>query len=216
MNKKAIIIGIVIAIIAIPVGIYTLLPLFVNTTINEPVPITSRGDSDDAAIQEFEEFMAMSEEERMEKGQEMSVEERDVIMEGAAQSDDVMVDEDTTETMSTSGQPSTTYTGAFVGVDDGIHNAEGQVLVIQLDDGSSILRLEDFKSTNGPDLYVYLSTDRDASDFVNLGRLKGNMGNQNYEVPGGTDFSKYDTALIWCQAFSVLFGSAELDPSNSP
>jgi len=65
-------------------------------------------------------------------------------------------------------------------------------------------------STNGPDLYVYLSTDKAASDFVNLGRLKGNMGNQNYEIPQGTDLDKYDTVLIWCKAFSVLFGSAEL------
>jgi Electron transfer DM13 len=67
----------------------------------------------------------------------------------------------------------------------------------------------------GPDLYVYLSTDKNASDFVNLGRLKGNVGDQNYEIPDGTDFSKYDTALIWCQAFSVLFGSAELVPMIS-
>jgi hypothetical protein len=76
------------------------------------------------------------------------------------------------------------------------------------------LRLEDFKSTNGPDLYVYLSTDKGAAtDFVNLGRLKGNIGNQNYDIPKRTDLSKYDTVLIWCRAFSVLFGSAELKPS---
>jgi electron transfer DM13 len=103
----------------------------------------------------------------------------------------------------------------FVGVNDGIHNAEGDAKVIQLDDGSNILRLENFKSTNGPDLYVYLSTDKAASDFVNIGRLKGNMGNQNYEIPEGTDLSKYDTVLIWCQAFSVLFGSAELAPDKN-
>ena len=47
-------------------------------------------------------------------------------------------------------------------------------------------------------------------DFVNLGMLKGNVGDQNYKIPEETDLSKYDTALIWCQAFSVLFGSAEL------
>ena len=59
-------------------------------------------------------------------------------------------------------------------------------------------------------MYVYLSTDKSAVDFVNLGRLKANNGNQNYDIPPGTDLSKYDTALIWCKAFSVLFGSAEL------
>jgi hypothetical protein len=102
-----------------------------------------------------------------------------------------------------------------VGVNDGIHNAEGQVKVIKLSNGSNFLRLEDFRSTNGPDLYVYLSPDKSNSDFVNLGKLKGNVGDQNYKIPEGTDLSKYDTVLIWCQAFSVLFGSAELDPIGS-
>jgi len=209
MNKKALIIGIVIAVIAIPVGVYTISPLFVSTTINEPVPTVSSGNNDGAAVQEFQDFMAMSEEERMEKGQQMSADEKDMIMIGAAQSDGIMVDEEMTEAIS-SGQASTTNSGAFVGVNDGIHNAEGQVVVFHLGDSSSILRLEDFKSTNGPDLYVYLSTDKAASDFVNLGRLKGNMGNQNYEIPQGTDLEKYDNVLIWCRAFSVLFGSAEI------
>ena len=70
--------------------------------------------------------------------------------------------------------------------------------------------MEDLVVTNGPDLYVYLSTDKSASDFVNLGRLKANIGNQNYPIPVGIEMSKYDTVLIWCRAFSVLFGSADL------
>ena len=102
------------------------------------------------------------------------------------------------------------YDGVFVGVNDGVHNAEGQSKVIFLDDGREILRLEDFKSTNGPDLYVYLSTDTDATDIVNLGKLKANVGNQNYEIPEGTDLKKYNKVLIWCKSFSVLFGSSEL------
>ena len=100
--------------------------------------------------------------------------------------------------------------GSFVGVGDGIHNAEGIAKIIPLYDNSNILRLEKLMATNGPDLYIYLSTDRDTSDFVNLGRLKANNGNQNYDIPSGIDLSKYDTVLIWCKAFSVLFGSAEL------
>jgi hypothetical protein len=105
------------------------------------------------------------------------------------------------------------YEGVFVGVNDGIHNAEGQSKVILLDDGRELLRLEDFKSTNGPDLYVYLSTDTDATDIVNLGKLKANVGNQNYEIPEGTDLKKYNKVLIWCKSFSVLFGSSELTAS---
>ena len=102
------------------------------------------------------------------------------------------------------------YEGIFVGVNDGIHNAEGQSKIIFLDNGREILRLEDFKSTNGPDLYVYFSTDTDATDIVDLGKLKANIGNQNYEIPEGTDLKKYNKVLIWCKSFSVLFGSSEL------
>ncbi len=75
-RRKAIIIGIVIAAVAIPLGIYTVSPLFVNTEINEPVPTVSNGNNDAAAMQQFKDFMNMSEEARIEKGQQMSREER--------------------------------------------------------------------------------------------------------------------------------------------
>jgi len=103
-----------------------------------------------------------------------------------------------------------TFSGTFVGVGDGIHDAQGITYTIPLEDGSSVLRLENFESTNGPDLFVYLSTDKKASEFLNLGELKANKGNQNYEIPKDADLSKYNKVLIWCKAFGVLFGSAEL------
>lgn len=211
-RKKAIIIGIVIATVAIPLGIYTALPLLINTEINEPLPTVSNGNIDMAAMQQFKDFMEMTEEERIEEGQQMSNEERDMIMKAAAQTNGTTVNEEMT---TIEEDTSTAYAGTFVGVNDGIHNAEGQAKVIKLGDGSNFLRLEDFRSTNGPDLYVYLSTDKGNSDFVNLGRLKGNIGDQNYKIPEGVDLSKYNTALIWCQAFSVLFGSAELRPMTT-
>ena len=102
------------------------------------------------------------------------------------------------------------YSGVFVGVGDGIHDAQGDAYTIPLKNGNNVLRLENFKSTNGPDLFVYLSTDDQASDFINLGELKANKGNQNYEIPQGVDLNKYNKVLIWCKAFGVLFGSAEL------
>jgi hypothetical protein len=213
-KKKAIIIGVIVAAVAIPLGIYTVSPLFVNTVINEPLPtVSNRINNDAVQIQQYEDFMALSEEERMEKGHQMSNQERDIIMRAAAQTNSTFVNEEMTTAVGEG--VSTVYAGTFVGVNDGIHNAEGQAKVIQLSGASNFLRLEDFRSTNGPDLYVYLSTDKSASDFVNLGRLKGNVGDQNYEIPDATDLLKYDTVLIWCQAFSVLFGSAELEPINS-
>jgi hypothetical protein len=100
--------------------------------------------------------------------------------------------------------------GTFSGAGDGVHNASGTARILNLEDGSAVLRLEDFRVTNGPDLFVYLSTDRDASEYVDLGMLKANSGNQNYELPEGTDLSKYDNAIIWCKSFSVYFGGAQL------
>lgn len=100
--------------------------------------------------------------------------------------------------------------GAFRGAGDGIHDASGTARVLPLDDGSRVLRLEDFRSTNGPDLRVYLATDESASDHVSLGRLKASAGNQNYAVPDGVDLERHGTVLVWCEAFGVLFGSARL------
>ena len=114
--------------------------------------------------------------------------------------DEPMVKDATTET----------YVGTFVGVDDGIHDAQGTVRTIPLDHGNNVLRLENFKATNGPDLYVYLATDDKASEFVSLGKLKANNGNQNYDIPENTDLEKYSKVLIWCKAFGVLFGNADL------
>lgn len=105
-----------------------------------------------------------------------------------------------------------TYVGVFVGVGNGIHDAQGIVRTIPLNDGNNVLRLENFKATNGPDLYVYLSTDNKASEFVSLGKLKANNGNQNYDIPENTDLEKYSEVLIWCNAFGILFGNADLSP----
>ena len=103
-----------------------------------------------------------------------------------------------------------TLTGSFACAADGLQDVSGMVKIFTFADGKSLLRLEDFKSTNGPDLYVSLSTDKKASDSVNVGRFKGNIGNQNYEMPQ-VDLSKYKMVLIWCTAFSVLFGTADFN-----
>lgn len=89
------------------------------------------------------------------------------------------------------------------------HPASGIARLVQ-DGGKTYLRYENFKTINGPDLFVYLSTDKNASEFVNLGALKATEGNINYEIPAGTDLSKYPYALVWCRAFGVLFNSADL------
>jgi hypothetical protein len=94
-------------------------------------------------------------------------------------------------------------------VDTPAHPASGTVRVVEAN-GTTYLRYENFQTLNGPDLFVYLATDLEASEFINLGDLKATEGNINYEIPVGTDLSKYKYALVWCRAFGVLFNSADL------
>jgi hypothetical protein len=77
------------------------------------------------------------------------------------------------------------------------------------DNGKKVLLLNNFSSSNGPDLKVYLSTTESATSFVNLGVLKSISGKQTYAIPDQTDIDQFKFALIWCQQFSVLFGKSE-------
>lgn len=211
------IIGAIIIIIGVS-AFYLASPLFISTEIDEPLPegaeVTAPPPSN-----HFQEFMAMSEEERIEAGNQMDEQEKSQIMLEFARMN-TSIDESMAQINQSISEQQTSQignetsdlllTGSFVGVGDGIHDAQGIAKVVPIEGGGDVLRLEDLVVTNGPDLYVYLSTDKSASDFMNLGRLKANIGNQNYPIPVGTDLSKYDTVLIWCRAFSVLFGSADL------
>lgn len=88
------------------------------------------------------------------------------------------------------------------------HDINGKALVIEEND-KKILRFEDFETINGPDLFIYLSSDLDAKDFINLGEIKATKGNVNYEIPSDVDLIKYNKVLVWCRAFRVLFSYAE-------
>ncbi|MEO5927366.1 MAG: DM13 domain-containing protein [Patescibacteria group bacterium] len=96
--------------------------------------------------------------------------------------------------------------GTFV---PGAHDVSGKVIILPNDDGD-ILRFEDFETINGPDLRIYLATDKSATDIVDLGSIRGTTGNINYTLPTGTDTTKYKYVLVWCRAFHVLFSSALL------
>ncbi|MBP6889817.1 MAG: DM13 domain-containing protein [Candidatus Moranbacteria bacterium] len=89
------------------------------------------------------------------------------------------------------------------------HPASGTVRVVEAD-GKRYLRYENFKTINGPDLFVYLSGDLEAKTYVNLGELRATEGNVNYEIPKDIDLDVYPYALVWCQQFSVLFNSAKI------
>lgn len=101
---------------------------------------------------------------------------------------------------------------------NGAHETKGTATVFQLADGKKALRLTDFQTSNGPDVHVYLVAAEDAKDndtvtragFLELGSLKGNIGDQNYDLPANTDLSKYRAVTIWCKRFGVNFGTAPL------
>ena len=100
----------------------------------------------------------------------------------------------------------------------GAHETKGTATVFQLADNKKMLRLTNFATSNGPDVHVYLVAAADAKDadtvtkagFVDLGTIKGNIGDQNYDLPANTDLAKYQAVTIWCKRFSVNFGTAPL------
>ena len=101
------------------------------------------------------------------------------------------------------------------------HETKGTASIYQLAGGKRILRFINFDTSNGPDVHVYLIAANDASDsetvkkagFLELGSLKGNIGDQNYNIPADADLAKYRAVTIWCKRFSVNFGTAPLNSS---
>ena len=98
------------------------------------------------------------------------------------------------------------------------HATTGLVRIVELEDGSRFVRLEDLDTSDGPDLRVYL-TDQPLSDdwgvwddgrHVDLGALKGNVGDSNYRIPEHVDLSEFRTAVIWCRRFTVGFAVAPI------
>jgi len=109
------------------------------------------------------------------------------------------------------------FTGTFHGK---VHSTSGRATVYQGADGKRILRLTHFKTSNGPDVHVILVATRDAKDDANslsgnverieLGQLKGNEGDQNYDLPENIDLGKFQTVSIYCERFNAVFGAAAL------
>lgn len=112
----------------------------------------------------------------------------------------------------------TLETGVFHGK---VHQTSGRATIYREADGKLVLRLTNFKTSNGPDVHVVLVAAKDADDDANflktgtprveLGSLKGNEGDQNYAIPADTDLSKFQTVSIYCERFNANFGAAPLE-----
>lgn len=105
--------------------------------------------------------------------------------------------------------------GTFYGI---MHPTAGTATIYGLADGDRLLRFTNFRTSNGPNVHVYLVAAADAPDnasverarFIDLGTIKGNIGDQNYTLPRDVDLSKYEAVSIWCKRFRVNFGAAPL------
>lgn len=183
-------------------------PLFVNEVVNEVFP----GLNPDGQIA----FEALTDEEQkmyqdmLEASPTMAVD----MAQNALMPDNIIPTAE--QAMPSMTDPITAAVGVFVDIDL-IHKGIGTATIYQLADNSRILRFEDFKVTNGPDLHVLLTVNPSpkeakdvGADYIELGVLKGNVGNQNYSVPNEVDLSVYKGVVIYCLRYGVVFSTAKL------
>lgn len=114
------------------------------------------------------------------------------------------------EEISTNPEQKPILSGTFSDA-DAIHKGTGTANIIETDDGPILIFEDNFKTTNGPDLFVYLSPNpagESLGDFASLGKLKSISGSQAYSLP--ENYKDYKTVVIWCRAFSTTFTTAEL------
>ena len=183
--KKIVIIILTLSVLAL--GYWLISPLFLNKTINETIDLQTNLE-DQLDGNDMEEFK-----DAMKDMKIVDVEER-------------MPEEVSTNSILSSGNV------ISVG-----HEGEGIAHVVELGNSNEhILRFENLDVLNGPDLRVLLSENtnvrqsEDLGEYIEIGKLKGNKGNQNYEIPSDIDISKYKTVVIYCKPFHVVFNVAEL------
>ncbi len=194
----------VAAVIFIGLAWFFVSPLFIDRAVDEELPF-STGDPQ-LTLPSRLEVAAMDEADRQNF--------MDELMEAAASALDVVMDEN----MASLSSPKAILSGTFRDADT-IHHGRGEATLFALPDGSHLLRFENFRVTNGPGLVVLLAEHPDpqsAADvmtgYVSLGKLKGNVGSQNYAIPADVDVAAFGSTVIWCELFDVLFSPAALEP----
>jgi Electron transfer DM13 len=170
---------------------YLASPLFIDEVVDEEFPIAAPGEEALAQVSEKDEAVAAEEMPEQKMAEPMPETEADT--------------------------PTLIGQGQFQD-GDSFHKGSGTAIIYQVPEGEHLLRFENFSATNGPDLHVLLvehaspaSRDEIMAGYLDLGALKGNIGNQNYEIPAGTDLSKYKSVVIYCMPFHVIFATASLN-----
>ncbi|MDE2788589.1 MAG: DM13 domain-containing protein [Chloroflexota bacterium] len=195
-------IGILIVIPVAWLAWWLLSPLFITMEVHEEFPLAHRAVvPDNMTMAEVEDAMAAA------ANLERPVDEAMPDSPGAAASQT---------------EPQATLTGEFRDA-DAFHKGSGTATVYNLGpDAGHVLRLEDFRVTNGPDLRVLLAnapfpeghSDLDDDGYVELDKLKGNVGSQNYDIPPDVSLADVHSVVIYCHPFRVLFSVATLEPPS--
>ena len=239
MTRRRVLIGggLVGIIVVVAIAWWLISPLFRDTVVDEAFPFelpepaameTMTEDEKQEMVADFEAAMPTLEEiEELAEADRMAVQER--VMEAAAAMPDTVMDEpmpampepeatpkpEATPQPEAAPQPELLREGQFRGADD-FHRGSGTATIFRTPDDKLVLRLTDFMVTNGPALSVLLSSSpapassQQLGDYIDVGALKGNIGNQNYEIPAGTDLSTYNSVVIYCVPFHVVFATATL------
>lgn len=229
MRKAILLAAAILALIACGAVVWYLAsPLFINRAVDEAFPM---------AVPESDELQAMPARELEQLEEEfmtalppaeviagMPAPQRQALQDEAMRIATHMPQKEMDEPMPTAvlatstavPEPILQRRGEFYGADD-FHRGSGKALLFQLADGSYLLRLEDFQVINGPDLHVILAIDDQPynhatlGDYLDLGELKGNIGDQNYAIPAGADLERYGSVVIYCVPFRAIFAIAPLE-----
>ena len=202
---------------AVVIGWWLISPLFINKVVDEAFPFEMPPHEEmvqmtSSEIQQMEEEFKAAVPTRDEVVELTDRDRREVqarVMNAAAAMPDHTMDDDPPA----SAEPIAVLRGEFLGADD-FHQGSGVATIYRSSGGPEVLRFEDFQVTNGPALSVLLSssaepTSHDAlGDYIDLGSLKGNIGNQNYQIQAGVDVSEFKSVVVYCVPFRVVFATA--------
>ncbi len=186
--------GAIALLLTVSFAYYAISPLFRHIVVDESVPGSEKAMTED-----------MKKSEDMEG--EMKKDAMDTDMEDGGEAGTETMKKEMTGEASEVMEKSPAPAAAVVGTVG--HPASGSVRVVEAG-GETFIRYENYKTINGPDLFVYLAKDLDAQEFVSLGELRATEGNVNYQVPDDIDVREYPYVLTWCKQFGVLFNHAKL------
>ncbi|MGB7341744.1 MAG: DM13 domain-containing protein [Phototrophicaceae bacterium] len=203
-NQLVLLGGVIVAIIGIAITFPLWSPYFTNDVVDEAFPdFTSQELSAVRNMPEGQQTVLID---MSDENPEMANDTARAMMANDTPMDDDMP----TDT------PFVISEGTFTFI-DAVHNGEGVATIYELSDESRVLRFENFRVTNGPQLHVILSRNSPTSifgdvgdDYIDLGALSGNVGNQNYIIPDDVNLDEYQTVVIYCVPYNVVFSTAPL------